>query len=177
MPYINNTSFPLINVRNSNVSTNYAYSSWASAGVHLFSWLLSNSQLEALHGILVLLLVASHQLVHKRVEALQFFHVFKTICIISLRRDEMLTWLIFHLFGNLSDNNLTTILLVYHLSILRYFQFNEVSQGWRCLRISMPTDQVPCKTIGISNLHCALHTHMLTNAKSVLTSEIGVIPW
>ena len=42
----------------------------------------------------------------------------------------------------------------------------------------MPTDQVPCKTIGISNLHCALHTHMLTNAKSVvLTFEIGVIPW
>ena len=72
---------------------------------------------------------------------------------------------------------LTTILLVYHLSILRYFQFNEVSQGWRRLRIRMPTDQVPCKTIGISNLHCALHTHMLTNAKSVVTFEIGVIPW
>ena len=41
----------------------------------------------------------------------------------------------------------------------------------------MPTDQVPCKTMGISNLHCALHTHMLTNAKRVLTFEIGVIPW
>ena len=40
----------------------------------------------------------------------------------------------------------------------------------------MPTDQVPCKTIGISYLQCALHTHMLTNAKSVLTFEIGVIP-
>ena len=62
---------------------------------------------------------------------------------------------------------MTTILLVYHLSILRYFQFNEGSQGWRCLPIRVPTDQVPCKTIGISNLHCALHTHMLTNAKSV----------
>ena len=72
---------------------------------------------------------------------------------------------------------LTTILLEYHLSILRYFQFNEVSQGWRCLRIRMPTDQVPCKTIGISNLHCVLHTHMVTNAKSVVTFEIGVIPW
>ena len=48
----------------------------------------------------------------------------------------------------------------------------------------MPTDQdaydqVPCKTIGISNLHGALHTHMLTNARSVLTFEIlvGVVPW
>ena len=41
----------------------------------------------------------------------------------------------------------------------------------------MPTDQVPYKTIGISNLHCALHTHMLTNAISVSTFEIGVIPW
>ena len=51
-------------------------------------------------------LVASHQLVHtKGVEALQFFDVFKTILIVSLRRDEMLTWLIFYLFGNLSDNN------------------------------------------------------------------------
>ena len=40
-----------------------------------------------------------------------------------------------------------------------------------------PTDQLPCKTIGISNLHYALHTHMLTNAKSVVTFEIGVIPW
>ena len=60
---------------------------------------------------------------------------------------------------------------------MRYFQFNEVSQEWRCLRIRMPTDQIQCKTIGISNLHCALHTHMPTNAKSVLTFEIGVIPW
>ena len=42
---------------------------------------------------------------YKRVEALQFFHVFKPILIVSLRRDEMLTWLIFHLFGNLFDNN------------------------------------------------------------------------
>ena len=42
---------------------------------------------------------------YKRVEALQFFHVFKTILIVSIRRDEMLTWLIFHLFGNLSDTN------------------------------------------------------------------------
>ena len=42
---------------------------------------------------------------YKRVEALQFFHAFKTILIVSLRRDEMLTWLIFHLFGNLSDTN------------------------------------------------------------------------
>ena len=42
--------------------------------------------------------------------------------------------------------------------------------------MEVPTDQVPCKTIGISYLHCALHTHMLTNAKSVSTFEIGVIP-
>ena len=42
---------------------------------------------------------------YKRVEALQFLVFFKTILIVSLRRDEMLTWLIFHLFGNLSDNN------------------------------------------------------------------------
>ena len=42
---------------------------------------------------------------YTRVEALHFFHVFKPILIVSLRRDEMLTWLIFHLFDNLSDNN------------------------------------------------------------------------
>ena len=60
---------------------------------------------------------------------------------------------------------------------MRYFQFNEGSQGWRCLRISVPMDQIPCKTIGISNLHCALHTHTLTNAKSIVTFEIGIIPW
>ena len=42
----------------------------------------------------------------------------------------------------------------------------------------MPTDQVGLlsKTIGISNEHCALHTPMLSRAKSVLTFEIGVIP-
>ena len=45
---------------------------------------------------------------------------------------------------------------------------------WSKSGVEVPTDQVPCKTIGISNLHCALHTHMLTNAKSVLTFEIGV---
>ena len=50
--------------------------------------------------------VASHQLVHiKGWRHYNFFCVFKTILIVSLRRDEMLTWLIFHLFGNLSDNN------------------------------------------------------------------------
>ena len=51
------------------------------------------------------------------------------------------------------------------------------SQGWRFLQINVPTDQVPCKTIGISNLHCALHTHLLTNAKSVVSFEIGIIQW
>ena len=34
-----------------------------------------------------------------------FFSCFKTIQIVSYRRDEALIWLIFHLFGNLSDNN------------------------------------------------------------------------
>ena len=50
---------------------------------------------------------------YKRVEALQFFFFFffffmfakKKNLIVSPRRDKMLTWLIFHLFGNLSDNN------------------------------------------------------------------------
>ena len=42
----------------------------------------------------------------------------------------------------------------------------------------VPTKLVPCKTIiVISNSHSALHTHMLTNAKSVLTFEIGIILW
>ena len=51
-------------------------------------------------------MVASHQLVHiKGWRRYSFFHVFKTILIVSLRRNKMLTWLIFHLFGNLSDNN------------------------------------------------------------------------
>ena len=40
-----------------------------------------------------------------RVEALQFFSCFQNILIVSYRRDEVLIWLIFHLFGNLSDNN------------------------------------------------------------------------
>ena len=44
---------------------------------------------------------------------------------------------------------------------------SEVSQGWRFLWISIPTDQVLCKSIRISDSHCALRTHMLTNAKSV----------
>ena len=48
---------------------------------------------------------------------------------------------------------------------------------WSKLVVEVPMDQVPCKTIGISYLYCVLHTHMLTNAKSVLTFEIGVIPW
>ena len=30
------------------------------------------------------------------------------------------------------------------------------------VRVSVPTDQVPCKTIEISNLHCALYTHYVT---------------
>ena len=65
------------------------------------------------------------------------------------------------------DDNFISIPFI----ILRYFQFHEVSQGWSFVRISVPTDQVPCKTIGISKLHCALHTHMLTNAKSVLPGK------
>ena len=44
--------------------------------------------------------------VYKRVDALQFF---KIILIVSYRRDEELTWFIFHLFGNLSDDNLISI--------------------------------------------------------------------
>ena len=47
----------------------------------------------------------------------------------------------------------------------------EVSTG------QVPTEQVPCKTIEFSNLHCALHMHVLTNAKSVLTFKIGIITW
>ena len=39
------------------------------------------------------------------VEALQFFHVFKIILILSQGRGKVRTWLIFHLFGNLSDKN------------------------------------------------------------------------
>ena len=42
--------------------------------------------------------------------------------------------------------------------------------------MEVPTDQVPCKTTGISNLHCALHTHIVTNAKSVLTFETFEVP-
>ena len=33
------------------------------------------------------------------------------------------------------------------------------------------------KTIGISNLRSAFHTLTLINAKSILTFEIGIIPW
>ena len=38
------------------------------------------------------------------------------------------------------------------------------------------TDQVLCKITGISDLHCAMYRHMQTNAKSVVTFEIGIIP-
>ena len=51
-------------------------------------------------------MVASHQLVHiKGWRRFSFFMFSKQFLFVSLRRDEMLTWLIFHLFGNLSDNN------------------------------------------------------------------------
>ena len=40
----------------------------------------------------------------------------------------------------------------------------------------VPTEQLPCKARGISNLHCALHMRMLpANAKNVITFEIGII--
>ena len=45
-----------------------------------------------------ILLVASHQLVH--IKGWRRYSFLKTHFIVSLRRDEMLTWLIFHLFGN-----------------------------------------------------------------------------
>ena len=92
-------------------------------------------------------------------------------------RDSKIVVIIFIIVLTGMGWQVTSWCIVYCLSILRYFQFSEVSQGWRCLRIRMPTDQVPCKTKGISNLLCALHTHMLTNAISVVIFEIGVIPW
>ena len=69
-----------------------------------------------------------------------------------------------------------TVSLVYHLSILRYFQFNEL--GWRFLRIKVRTEQVPCKNYrDFSDLHCELHTQMPANAKGALNFEIGIVPW
>ena len=53
--------------------------------------------------------------------ALQFSHVFKTILFVSEDRGKVLTWLIFHLFGNLTDYKLATVSLAYYLLILRYF--------------------------------------------------------
>ena len=113
---------------------------------------------------------------YKRVEALQFFSCFQNIFyriikkgwnvdLVDISSDWKFIW-----------QQLTTILLVYHLSILRYFQFNEVSQGWRRLRIRMPRIRYRVKLYGFL-IYTALHTHMLTNAKSVVTFEIGIIPW
>ena len=87
----------------------------------------------------------------------------------------MLIWLIFHLFGNLSDNSWRQF---HWYTIYRSWDsFNsmKVVRGAGAYGSNVPTDQIPCKTIGISNLHCALHTHMLTNVKSIVVSEIGVI--
>ena len=96
---------------------------------------------------------------YKRVEALQFFSWVQNNSYRIIKKGWNVDLVDISSVWQFIWRQLTTILLVYHLSILRYFQFNEVSQGWRCPRIRIPTDQVPCKTIGISNLHCALHTH------------------
>ena len=85
---------------------------------------------------------------YKRVEALQFFSCFQTNSYRIIKKWWHVDLVDISSVWQFIWQQLTTILLVYHLSILRYFQFNEVSQGWRCLRIRMPTDQVPCKTIG-----------------------------
>ena len=34
--------------------------------------------------------------------------------------------------------------------------------------MEVPTEEVPCLTTGIFNLHCASHSHMLTKANSVV---------
>ena len=113
--------------------------------------------------------------VGKRVEALQFFHVFKTILIVSYDTEGMKCWyfICFSIYLTTIDDNFISIPLI-NLAI---FSIQWSKSGWKFQRINVPTDQVPCKTIGISNLHCALHTHMLTIAKSVLSFEIGVILW
>ena len=52
---------------------------------------------------------------------------------------------------------------------IQFINLAIFSIPWSKSGVEVPTDQVLCKTMGISKLHCALHTHMLTNAKSVLT--------
>ena len=60
---------------------------------------------------------------------------------------------------------------------LEIFSIQWIKSGVKVPTVQVPTEQVPCKTTGISNLHSALHTHMLTNAKSAVTFEIGIIHW
>ena len=52
---------------------------------------------------------------------------------------------------------------------LEIFSIQWIKSGVEVPTAQVPTEQVAWKTIGISNLHRALHTHILTNAKSVGT--------
>ena len=76
---------------------------------------------------------------YKMVEALQFFSGFQNNSNCIIKKGWNVDLVDISSVWQFIWQQLTTILLVYHLSILQYFQFNEVSQGWRCLRIRMPT--------------------------------------
>ena len=114
---------------------------------------------------------------YKNVEALQFFffffffffHVFKTLLL--YHKEKVKCWPGWYFI----------CLLIYLTAIDASFISNTFidsaifSIQWVKSGVAVPTDQVPGKTIVISNLHCALHMHMLKNAISVLSLELGII--
>ena len=94
-----------------------------------------------------------------------FFHVFKTIFIVSKRRG----WSV-DLVG------ISSVRLIIYLTTiddgfisipfidLEILSIQWIRSGVEVPMLQVPTEQVPCKTIGISNLHFAFHMHMLKNA-------------
>ena len=99
---------------------------------------------------------------YKTVEALQFFSCFENNSYRIIKKGWNIDLVDISSVWQFIWQQLTTILLVYHFIDLA----DQDAYG-----------SGTCETIRISNLHCALHTHMLTNATSVVTFEIGIIPW
>ena len=89
--------------------------------------------------------------------SVKFYSCFQNNSYCIIKKGRVLTWQIFHLFGNLSDMNwLTTVSLVYHLSILRFFQLNKSSRVWGFLRSRIGSPYCMCcfTVYTVYSLHC-----------------------
>ena len=122
--------------------------------------------------------VASHQLVHiKGWRRYSFFYVFQNDSYRIIKKgwnvDLVDIFICLAIYLTSIDGNFISTPFI----DLAIFSIQWRKSGVEVTTDQGPTDQIPCKSIGISDLHCALHPHMLTNAKSVVTFEIGVIPW